>query len=338
MPFALNSRITIGKFRFSGVYEVRVKRGLHSISDTGIIKIPSIGVVKYKNGDVQRGITSSRFNEGDAVKIELGYNGRLKTEFEGFLKRMNLNTPLELECEGYVRQLRLNNTKNAYYAHTTAKDLLQVAVAGTDITVDCPDNIPLSDIRLINASGADICEHIKKSAEGALSIFFKEPKVLYCGLTYTGIAKDTSGLHVGDVKIRLGYNVLKDNGLKEHNATDPVQVILKGKLPTGEHVFSASQLKNAAAKLRRTIKHLPDAEYIKKIAQEIEWRKNYKGYEGTVTAFLEPFCLPGYRVYITDSRYKQRDGTYMCESTEVTFGTSGARRIIEIGPKVGFAN
>ena len=37
---------------------------------------------------------------------------------------------------------------------------------------------------------------------------------------------------------------------------------------------------------------------------------------------------------INDEQYKERDGRYYIESVETTFGTNGARRVVEIGIKV----
>ena len=64
---------------------------------------------------------------------------------------------------------------------------------------------------------------------------------------------------------------------------------------------------------------------------------NYTGYEGTINTFLDPYAAPGYKVYITDSRYPERNGTYIIENVATRFGVTGARRTIEIGPQIGFA-
>ncbi len=72
------------------------------------------------------------------------------------------------------------------------------------------------------------------------------------------------------------------------------------------------------------------------MANEKQYSKNYSGYEGTITAFLQPFCQPGYLASISNSSYKERNGRYLVLSTKVTFGTRGATREIGLGPLLGF--
>ena len=57
---------------------------------------------------------------------------------------------------------------------------------------------------------------------------------------------------------------------------------------------------------------------------------------GTLTAFLQPYCAPGWIVSLTDDRFPEHNGQYLVESTRVTFGTQGARRYVGLGPKLGF--
>ncbi len=61
---------------------------------------------------------------------------------------------------------------------------------------------------------------------------------------------------------------------------------------------------------------------------------SYDGYEGKITAFLQPLCEPGCKAIIDDKKYPERSGNYICESIEVTYGNSGARRIVGIGAKM----
>lgn len=346
--------ITIGNFQFSGVHELRVKRSIHSYMDTASITIPSIArIIKKGKAAPTRVITGSQFTDGDPVIIKAGYNG-VVTEFKGFVKRRNLQMPLTVECEGYSRQLRLNNNPiTAYFASTTASELLRMAVGEidgqrkklpkktTDITVQCPVDIPIHDVHLIEASGADICDYIKKLTYNTVSIYFIDPTTLWCGLVYTPYSQNTDPMGIGQVKYRLGYNVVKDNDLKERVPIEPVQVIMHNKLATGEHIFSTSQLKAARTKVKRIADHMPSVEWLQKIADEKEHRLNYTGYEGRINAFIEPYAQPGFKAYITEARYLEKNGTYIIESTEVIISPNGkpaAKRICEIGPKIGFGS
>lgn len=338
--FVLNDKIQVGDLSFSGVNEVRIKRSIHSYIDSATIKIPSVCNVRTRDGKSKYSLhTASQFREGDAVSINLGYGGEYAEEFRGFVKHIWPNTELEIECEGYVRRLRYKKIKNQYITSSTAKELLLMATEGTGIRLECPDNIPIGQEQLINMTGADICELIKKRTLGMATLFFKEPDVLWCGLVYTAVktnALTAKGLSQGDVQYRIGYNVLRDSDLKLREPAEQTEVIMNGLLPEKEKVFSNSQLKNAAATLRKTLVHIPTKEWIQKIANEYEYKKNYTGYEGRINGFLYPICFPGYTAYVKDENNPGRAGSYIVESTELRYGAGGAWRSAELGPLVGF--
>ncbi len=350
--FELNSVVTIessliGKFQFSGVHEARIKKSIHSIVEAASITIPSVGHIKPANGSVPIKLTTGlQFSDGDPITIQLGYNGAMQTEFVGFVKRRDLAIPLVVECEGYARQLRLNVSVSADYTkkNTSAKKLLELACKGTDIKVECPVDFPLSGIKLVKADGVRICDYIKEASDHTLTIFFKEPKVLWCGLIYTAYAQGqaqgqqnaNNAWGFPTVKYRIGYNTPKDNQLKERVLSEPVQVIMKGKLASGTQVFTSSKAAYAKRKVQSMVNHVPDNKTVGLFAQEKEYTMNYIGFEGKVTGFLQPYALPGYDAYIKHAQYPELEGVYVIESTDVSFGVKGARRVCEIGPRVGF--
>ena len=342
--FKLTSDITIGKFRFSGVNEVHIKRSLHSIVDTAVIKIPSVArVVTNGKAAPESIITGKQFNDGDPVIIRLGYNGDLQTEFCGFVTRRNLNMPLEIECEGYSWLLR-RNTIQTFSRSIKVKELLNIAVSGFEnnykITVQCDVDLDLINVRIDNKSGFDIINDISKYTDGCLFCFFIQPKILWCGKIYTPYANGNDVLDMGKVNYKLGYNVFKDNSLRKRlSANDPVQVKYSKKLSNGDKISQTSSVfKNFVRTHSKILNHLKDTVALKQLADEKAYQLNYSGYEGSITAFLQPYAIPGNKVFITDDRYKERDGTYIIEGIEVDFGINGARRKVEIGPKVGFAN
>lgn len=356
--FVLNSDITIGKFRFSGVKEVHVKKSLHSLGDSAVIRIPSRCRVMRKDGKTDPGIITTanlfkdEMKDGKPVSIpviiKLGYNGELRTEFEGFVFRRNAGMPLEIECEGYARQLRLNNNLSGFVKDSSAKELLEMAcgirdVKGkklaqpkTDITVVCQDDVPMKNIKLIACNGMQIVDEVKKISQGTLAVFFISPKVLWCGFTYTPYVDKKDPFGNGRVKYRLGYNCIKDNGLKERIVTEPVQVIFGTTVASGQVVETASEATYAVKKDKTVFNNVQDRNWMLKMANEKQYKLNYTGYEGHLTGFLNPFAQPGYMATIVDATYPERTGDYMVESTEVRFGTSGARRTVEIGPLIGF--
>jgi hypothetical protein len=357
--FVLNSDITIGGFRFSGVHEVRVRRNVGTLIDTAVIKLPSLCRIaqgKRKSGVVQT--TGTLFKDGDAVTINLSYstgasqaaitasgptpivagnNTGPVTEFQGFVKRRNLNMPLEVECEGYSYALRQTKLTVDYSNSSIGVgDLLNKICAGTGITVQCAVNYPIKGFSLSNLDGVKVCDFIKECSVHSLSIFFINPTTLWCGLPYTALAGGSTIFELPQVSYRLGYNVVKDNGLRERIPSEPVQVILNGKLATGRKVWTASKYKAAKRQERSIANHVPDNATLSSFAQEKEYHSNYIGYEGNINAFLQPFCWPGYMANVVDDRYPERNGVYVIEGTDVVFGLRGARRAVMLGPQLNF--
>jgi hypothetical protein len=332
----LNSSITIGTFQFAGVHEVRVKRNMNSLIETATIVVPSIAtyVPKGKKTAVTT-TTGTLFKDGDPVTIQLGYNGALNTEFQGFVKRRDLNMPLTIECEGYSYVLR-QNSLSGLYKSIDVKTLLEKATAGTGITVQCNVSATYVNVPLNQNNGLQICDFIKNFSDGALTCFFINPTTLWCGLPYTAIAGGKAEFGLPQVNYELGYNTIKDNGLKERIPSDPVQVILNGKFTTEQRVFTQSMYKSAKRKLKSLLNHVADNGSIQQYAQEKEYLNNYVGYEGNINAFLMPFCGPGYMTNVVDDRYKERNGVYLVEGVDVTYGVKGARRSVNLGPQLNF--
>ncbi|PQJ09493.1 hypothetical protein CJD36_019835 [Flavipsychrobacter stenotrophus] len=335
--FVLSSKITIGGFSFSGVMNARINRSVHSAADACNLMLPSLARVKRKNGGTSAVETLSNvFAEGDKIKVELGYNGQLKTEFEGFVKGLMPGDQLTIECEGYNRLLRLNKNLKGFYASTSVKELLDKAVKGTEIELYVQDDIALKNITLDNAGGTDIISEIRKICQNVITIFFITPKKLWCGLTYTAYHEGVDPFAIGGVKYRIGYNCMRDNRLKIKTPSEPVQVLFGGTLATGRRIATESEKKVLGNKVKAINNNIPDVANMKRIANEMQYQKNYTGFEGRISGYLQPYCQPGYKMYIQDSRYPESAGFYMAESTEVTFGTSGAWRNVEVGPKMSF--
>ncbi len=343
MMFVLSSDITIGNFRFGGEHEVRIKRSLYSIADTAVIRIPSIAKVVTGN-NTQPGVvtTGKQFSDGDPVIIKLGYDADLQTEFVGFVKRRNVDMPLTIECEGYSWLLRRNNL-DIFEKSITIKDLLLKAVAGIDknyeIKVQCTVDYTLENVYIPNARGFDIINSILQYTDGALNCCFIQPDTLWCGLVFTPYANGNDVFELGKVNYKLGYNVVKNNTLKERlTENDPAKVTYSTRLSTGDKVSQSSDVFTDFVRTHNKIlTQVKDATTLTQLANEKAYKLNYSGYEGSIHAFLQPYVTPGYQAYVTDEQYPERNGSYLIEGTEVRFGMNGARRLVEIGVMAGFA-
>jgi len=343
--FSLSSDITIGSFHFSGVHDVVIRKSIHSYADTAIIRIPTICRVKSANSISDYQTTAHLINDRDPVVINLGYNGQMQEEFRGFVKRRSLTLPLEVECEGYVQPLRLDIDVTGTYDDIQASDLLNLLTANlsgnsTGISIQVANDIHITQAILDHNNGVQICDFIRRCSEGALNLFFINPTTLWCGYTYTPYNQNTDPFGLGQISYRLGYNCPAENSLKARIPYELVQIVFRNILPTGvtQQVLSNAGLTSRRRKAVAISNRIGSIADMQSIANEKEFKMNYSGYTGSIDAFLQPYCAPGWQANITDDQFPERNGIYLVESTEVTFGIHGARRKVELGPKMGFTN
>lgn len=323
--FVLNSDITIGKYKGVKPHEVKITRSIFEYVDRAKIQVPiTARIVRAGEVITATAETAKLFEEGDKVLIKLGYNGVLKTEFEGFVSRINFAAPLEIECEGFSYQLR-KKMLSGTVTNIQLKDVLKKITEGTDIILD--EGIPdfkIDKLILTGKNGVRILEELQGTSKQLMKFFFTGNK-LYGGLQFNKTK--------ADVKYRLGWNVIKDNNLKLHEAkNEQVTINWVGEKKDGTKT-KAKAGKTGVVKTR-TSHIITDANSLQQLADAEHKKLSYDGYEGKITAFGQPYCEQGYRAILEDQKYPERSGNYLINKTEVNYGMSGFRRIVDIGEKL----
>lgn len=350
MDFYPNSEITVGNFKFQGVHQVRVRRSIHSAIDMATITVPNKALIKRGNGEPVDANTGDLMKPGDAVRIDLGWNGELVNEFSGFVTRVGKGLPVLLECEGYSYLMRKNISVSRVLEKTTVKEVLEYAIGKRDgsgkllkqpktpIELECTVDIPLVGVLMSGANGMQLVEHVKRVTDGNVVVFFITPTRLWAGLPYTAYSRGNDPYGNGTVAYRPGYNCIKDGALKLRTNIEPVSVNYYGKYATKQKVYSESSAKYAAQRYKHMLNMVDGKQSLQLLGNERESRYNYSGYDGRITGFLQPFCAPGYAATIKNTDYPEMDGKYMVEAVEVQFGVNGARRMVQVGPSIGFFN
>ncbi len=322
--YALTSHITIGSASFNSVHNVVVKRSTYQINATATIKVPVTAVLKQEGKEATKIETAQQVNVGDPVTIQLGYDGNLRDEFKGFVKRLNYTVPLEIECEDYYWKLRYINIKKSY-PQTTVKQLLNDVLSGTGASVHPASiDLGLKNTVINNKTGAWVLEKLK--SDYGLTVFFTLDGKLFAGKAY-----EVKG---NTVKYQLRWNVLKDDDLKYYRAED-----YKLKIEAKTYDRDGSKLEATVGTTGGEVKTLwfynvTDKDQLKTLAEQELQRRSFDGYRGKIETFLIPFAEPGMIAQISDPLYKVYGGNYYIESTEVKFGMSGARRKVELGIKI----
>lgn len=316
--YVLCSNITIGGKRFAGVHEVKIKRSIHLIGATASVKVPVTSVLRQEGAPPAYVETAQAIKVGDPVDIRLGYDGQYKTEFRGYVKQLNLQTPLEIICEDEFYTTRRRNVT------LQGKTTLAAVLKACGLTVGYATTLTLGAFPVDNKPAAWVLG--KLQTEYGLAIWFDLEGRVYACEPYKVIGET--------VKYRLRYNVVKDDDLKYQRAED-VKLKIKAICiyKDGAKVEATIGPKDGTEKKLYFYDVADQNELAALAAAELK-RYSYDGYSGKITTFLQPYAAPCMVAEIEDEVYHQRDGRYYIESVETTYGTNGARRTMEIGIKI----
>ena len=319
--FLMLSKITVGTLQPFVCTSIKWKHSIDDFSDSATVEVPAIAFLKKAGNNYD--YTQLPFKEGDKIKIECGYNGRLYVRFAGFIKRINYSSPLELECEGYsypLQKIIINKT----YLNTSVKAILTDILKGTGISISpATVNLPLPEAVFKNVTAVQILEWFKKKC--LLTVYFNGNQI-YAGLRAIKPA--------GSVNFNIGWNIVKADDL----------------LFSGYKEFSTVRLKGVFRKKDGTVQMVETNGNgdVKTIHLDIDISKanqqmlindqkliyDNRGYTGKITTFLEPYADAGMSAVITDPLYPARTGTYFVTSVEGSFNKNGARQVVGIGYKL----
>lgn len=322
--FYLTSTITIGDYTNIKPAKVSWKTDTESFTDTCTIELPRISYLKTQKTSTQDQQEPNQkkqyaFKETNNVSVLLGYNNNNTMRFEGFIKRVVMGTPVKIECEGYSYLLQ-DVIFSKSYEKVTVKQLLEDVCKNTAIQLsDAIPLIPLKNVRFKNASGIQVLEWLKKECHLVVYFNFKE---LFVGTQY-GKKQDT-------IVFALGWNTVEED-LKKREIDKQQKIVIHEKNEKGESKKTKADVAKYSNEKQLKIKAGLPAETLKQIANRLQTKSNYNGYEGNITAFLEPRANKGMVAKIIDKEYEERNGKFFIESVSGEFGSSGGRQTIGLG-------
>ena len=321
MLYVLTCEITIAGAKFRRVNEVEIESSTKVLEDTATIKMPMTGRFTLRNETTEVAL-AQYFKVGDPVVIKLGYNGQLRTEFEGYLQKIMPGEMLTLECIDAVFLLRKKNLQKSF-RETNLKGLLDYIVDGTGIKTS--GEIPTINFEkyyLKNVTAASALQELK---ERYGLEFYLKGMLLKVGVT--SFADQTV------VKYELGTNVI-ENDLVWINEED-TRLKIKAVNIKKDNTKTEVEAGDADGETRTLFFYnIAPGTNLKRMAEREILKYKYTGFEGGITGFLRPVCEVGNVVRLTDSEYDRPEGDYLADKVTTTFGTNGARRKIELGIKV----
>lgn len=334
MYYRLTCKISIGdNYVLRGVNDIEIKRSIHSVIQTATVKLP-LSVVFRNNEMLQRIKLADKIKEGDSIKIEFGYNDSNRLEFEGFIKRIDYNTPLQLYCEDELYLLRKVRVKKAF-GKCTLKELLLYLLdqinTQAGIRYEMFDRLPelsFKNFIMNNVTGIDVLQEIKdKYGLRCYLTTINGKKTLFCGLSYQ-LTKQRLNYHLGKNTIsisELKYDIgqerkfkIKVKNFKRDGTTQDYEF--------GDRDGQEFEMQPEYGDFEKS--------HMETLANAEMQRLKAQGFRGTFETFLIPHCEPGSIAAITDPQFPARKGTYFIAATTTTFGPGGGRRKPEIGIKL----
>ncbi|MFV0313256.1 MAG: hypothetical protein ACK5KN_16635 [Dysgonomonas sp.] len=321
----MTSNIKIGNYTVKP-HSVKWKTSVLGYMDTCTIVLPRVVYTENILGitddntiksDSQL-ISGSPFNAGDKVAVYLGYDNRNEKRFAGFVKYINIGDKLEVECEGYSYQLP--KVFNKSYANASIKAILTDLTAGTDIKLSAgiPDS-SLGPARFKNFTGYSVLDWLKKECQ--LTAYF-DFDAIYVGTMY--------GLYKDKVSLILGWNTADEKEFKKRAVSNNIiiNIVTKDSAGTTKKVKSDEKKYSQVKEVK--VKYGMDAKLLRDLANDIQNRTNYGGYQGSITCFLEPVLQKSTVADIKDNRFPERSGLFFVEAIEGSFDSNGGRQKVTL--------
>jgi hypothetical protein len=261
------------------------------------------------------------FKRGDAVTIELGYNGNYVTEFTGYITHVSADIPIKIKLEDEMYQLK-KLPVNISLQTSSLSNLLKKIIPGYE--VDALE-VELGALRFAKTTVAKVLEYLQDE----YSLFsYMDGKKLVCGKIYADDSEaETVDLHLEKNVVNNDLNYKdKEDVLIRINAVSTLKNGDKIEVTVGDETGEERQLSYYGIEI--------EAELTKLANEDL---KKYKvdGFTGSVKAFGIPFFKHGMKVNLTSDLYPDRNGLYYVEETIVDFNdTPSYRRKGQLGDKV----
>lgn len=308
--------IQIGKYRLGILESVEIHKSVDLLADTAVIVVP--GVVYNQSLNIE-----DKVKVGDKVIINLGYNDDLKTEFEGFLKRIDTDdSSLTFNCEDGIYQTR-KPVANKQLNKTTVKEIAQYCLSEIGLTkLNCTYNIAYEKFVIMNANAFDVLKKLQEETKA--NIYFKGDELnIHPAYVEKG----------GEVYYDFAVNIEKSD-LKYRNQDDrKFEVTVEG---IGLDGKKKTVVVGHPGGEKRTVKvfNITNDEALKQRGLDEMKYLAYDGYEGSITGWLIPFVEPTYSAHIHDKEYEFKNGSYYVVSVTTTFSENGGVRKVELGRKL----
>lgn len=324
----LTCRITIEDRVVDFCHEVEVQQSYKDLGARCKIKLP-------RRLFVGKQALTAWLQAGMKVTVAYGYDGALRTEFEGYVSSFKPGIPLEILCEDEFYLLRQKRVTLATpMVNVKLGDLLREVFRQCELSYLLVQeyellNFVVPKYQVIDKTGLQVLEELKEKY--GLYGYLKNGKF------HAGAPYDLPAGEVHEHVYAIGQNVLGHDLSVVKKEELKLSVSVLGKV--GNEVQSAKRGDGGGLEIRRVLQ----GTFATRLALEeqaalLEKQYRYDGLQGKLTAFNVPTAEVGDWAVVRDPERLfggDYDGTYCVVSVRKTFGVNGSRREVELGVRRG---
>ena len=340
--YNIGLRITIGtRLEFNVCQSIHIESSVQVLSNSAKIELPR----EFRNAvdKVGKSINISGksildfMNRGDAIKIELGYDGKLETEFEGYITKIGAETPLVLECEDEMFQLKKAPRVTKFIKSGKLIDILK-AVMPANYTIEINGDYSINKWLIDDATPYEVLEELREKL--GIRAYFKNPSTLVVGMIASKPVPEKEKKEADEKlephKFDFGKNIRRGSNLKFERKEDHiVEVIVESEQSNGQKLKYVTGMKGG-----NTIKKSMPGLTMSEMIEWADWslHSNYfDGFRGDFSSWCEPRTKPGDTAELLRPFYKDghQDGRYFIESVTIDVnGTDGIKRTNNLSYKL----
>jgi hypothetical protein len=260
---------------------------------------------------------------GDKVIVKLGYDGKLKTRFIGYVKDIKAGVPVTIECEDSMYLLKKELITKSYKSVTVRQLIEDIIPKGIEKVVYGDNEINIGQWRISKASIANVLDELKSKYN--IYSYFRN-------ITESGVTKPI--LYIGwgwwtdhrkEEIFEFSWNII-DSDLTYKRKED---IKLKAKAIAWQRNNTKIEVEVGDEDGEQRTLHfynLDKTELERRAKVKLELLK-YTGYRGSFTTFGEPALDKGDVANIIGNQYHP-DGKYLVKNIRILSGVSGYRQII----------
>jgi hypothetical protein len=306
------------KLKLGILAECEIVCSVDNLADTATIVLPEAVMNQVLN-------LENKINRGSGVLIQLGYDGNLVTEFEGFVQDITTNdSTLKIVCEDALFLFRVG-VPDVELKPSSLESIAQYLIDKIDpsFSLSCDYDISYEKFVIHQATGLDVLKKLQEETKA--NIYFDTTnKVLHIHPLYIEKA--------GMVRYSMQQNIEKST-LEYKRAIDKkVEVTVESTDSKGK-VTSITAGTTGGDKINLKVGPMTATD-MKKLADAALRKNSFDGYSGSFDGWLIPFVKPTYSARIEDQDYPYKDGNYYVVGVKTNFSESGGVRTITPGIKL----